>query len=154
LTQRKAEDAVTELAEPDAGHCLNCGRALHGAFCATCGQRSVPSDPTLSELAGDAWHELSGYDGRIASTFRSLFRPGKLTLEYLQGRRARYLPPVRLYLIVSVIYFLVAAAAPESAGGLRTGVQQEEMLTEEDRAGRRSHCRVAVVPAAHAAIDE
>ena len=82
-------------------------------FCGACGQRSVPANPTVSELAGDAWQELSGYDGRIAATFRGLLHPGRLTLEYLQGRRARYLPPIRLYLIASVTYFLLAAAAPD-----------------------------------------
>jgi hypothetical protein len=105
----------------DDRRCLNCGAALHGAFCGACGQRSVPADPTVSELAGDAWQELSGYDGRVAATFRGLLHPGRLTLEYLQGRRARYLSPVRLYLTVSVIYFLIAATAPQIAGGLRIG---------------------------------
>ena len=65
----------------------------------------------MSELAGDAWQELSGYDGRIAATFRALLHPGRLTIDYLQGRRARYLPPVRLYLIASVVYFVLSAAA-------------------------------------------
>ena len=99
----------------------------------------MPANPTVSELTGDAWRELSGYDGRIAATFRALLHPGKLTLEYLQGRRARYLSPMRLYLAVSVIYFLIAAAAPETGGGLRVGVTQtgrdsSAVLTEEDRA--------------------
>ena len=91
--------------------CLNCGAELRGAFC---GLRPafVPANPTVSELAGDAWQELSGYDGRIAATFRDLLHPGRLTIDYLQGRRARYLSPVRLYLTVSVIYFLIAASAP------------------------------------------
>lgn len=112
--------------------CLNCGAPLTGAFCAACGQRSVPANPTVRELAGDTWSELTGYDGRIASTFRALLQPGRLTTEYIQGRRARYLPPVRLYLIVSVLYFLVSAAAPatetrsgderDGTGGLRIGV--------------------------------
>ena len=120
------------------GSCLNCGEPLHGSFCAACGQRSVPANPTVSELAGDAWQELSGYDGRIAATFRGLLHPGKLTLEYLQGRRARYLPPVRLYLTVSVIYFLIAATAPQIAGGLRigftnTGGKGVKVLTESER---------------------
>jgi hypothetical protein len=119
--------------------CLNCGAALTGAFCGACGQRSVPANPTVSELAGDAWQELSGYDGRIAATFRGLLHPGRLTVDYLQGRRARYLSPVRLYLTVSVIYFLIAAAAPQIAGGLRIGFTNTErngsqMLTEQDRA--------------------
>lgn len=112
--------------------CLNCGAALHGSFCSACGQRSVPSDPTVAEVAGDAWQELSGYDGRIAATIRGLLRPGYLTREYVAGRRARYLSPVRLYLIVSVIYFLAASSAPASMstrsgrvaapGGLQIGV--------------------------------
>lgn len=124
--------------------CLNCGAELHGAFCASCGQRSVPANPTVSELAGDAWQELSGYDGRIAATFRGLLTPGHLTIDYLQGRRARYLPPIRLYLIVSVIYFVAAASAPQIAGpnaditgpaGMRIQLtDRATVLTAEDRA--------------------
>jgi hypothetical protein len=131
---------------PDAGRCLNCGADMHGAFCAACGQRSVPADPTVAELAGDAWHELTGYDGRIAATFRGLLHPGRLTLEYLAGHRARYLSPVRVYLTLSVIYFLIAAAAPvdpssrpgqlQGPGQLRLGVwtTDETQMTAEERA--------------------
>lgn len=63
--------------------CLNCGADLNGAFCGSCGQRSVPADPTVAELAGDAWQELSGYDGRIVATFRNLFRPAGIGFAYL-----------------------------------------------------------------------
>jgi len=63
---------VTDL--PDAGRCLNCGAPLHGTFCAACGQRAVPRHPTVRELGGDAWHELSGYGGRIMATIRGLGR--------------------------------------------------------------------------------
>jgi hypothetical protein len=125
---------------------LNCGAALHGSFCSACGQRAVPVNPTVSELAGDAWHELSGYDGRIAATIRGLFRPGFLTREYIAGRRARYLSPVRLYLIVSVMYFVVAAAAPANVstrpselnmpGGVKIGFSRTDKgmdLTDEER---------------------
>lgn len=149
-----------ELAHPDTGRlredasagqgrCLNCGADLDGAFCGACGQRSVPADPTVMELAGDAWHELSGYDGRIAETFRHLLHPGRLTVDYIAGRRARYLSPVRLYFTVSVIYFLLAAAAPQIStrrdgtitgpAGMQIGITNatrngSQILTEEDRA--------------------
>lgn len=94
-------------------NCLNCGEALHGSFCGWCGQRAIPPYPTMREMVGDAWQELSGYDGRFARTFRMLVgRPGAMTREILEGRRARYISPVRLYLVASVAYFLVAAAAP------------------------------------------
>lgn len=127
--------------------CLNCGAPLHGAFCAACGQRAVPPNPTVRELAGDAWHELSGYDGRIMSTIRGLARPGFLTREYLEGRRAHYLPPVRVYLTVSVIYFVIAASAPalgsrgpgeiSGPGNMRIGITDTGgavEMTAEDRA--------------------
>ena len=127
--------------------CLNCGAALHGSFCSACGQRSVPPDPSVAEVAGDAWQELSGYDGRIAATIRGLLRPGYLTREYVAGRRARYLSPVRLYLIVSVIYFVAASSTPpsmstrsgqvEAPGGLQIGVTRStngDELSADERA--------------------
>jgi hypothetical protein len=142
-----------------ATRCLNCQAELHGTFCAACGQRSVPANPTVRELAGDAWHELTGYDGRVATTFRDLLHPGRLTIEYLQGRRARYLSPVRLYLIASVVYFLVAAVAPadpgqspaeiRGPGGLRIGVwddQRNAALSEEERAAMRAEIAEEVWP--------
>jgi hypothetical protein len=115
-----------------------------GRFCAACGQRALPPHPTIAELAGDAWSELSGYDGRIAATFRGLLKPGMLTRRYIEGQRARYLSPVRLYLFVSLVYFLVASAAPslDSSGrqtigsGVRfgvTGTKPGEMVTPEER---------------------
>jgi hypothetical protein len=139
--------------------CLNCQAELHGAFCAACGQRSVPPNPTIRELTGDAWHELTGYDGRIAATFRDLLHPGRLTIEYLQGRRARYLSPVRLYLIASVTYFVVSAAAPadlarspaelRGPAGLRIGVWEDSRsasLTEAERAELKAEIAAAPFP--------
>ena len=127
--------------------CLNCGASLSGSFCSACGQRAVPADPSVAELAGDAWQELSGYDGRIAATASGLVRPGYLTREYVAGRRARYLSPVRLYLIVSVVYFLVASATPatmsgqsgeiRAPGGIQigvTGAPNGAVLSSEERA--------------------
>lgn len=96
-----------------AKNCLNCGAALFGSFCSECGQRDIPPYPSTRELAVDAFTEFSGWDGRLASTFRALVqRPGMLTLEFLEGRRVRYISPLRLYLTTSLVYFLLAAAAP------------------------------------------
>lgn len=93
--------------------CLNCGSALAGPFCARCGQRNIPAYPTIREFAGDAWQELSGWDGRFNRTVRTLLlHPGKLTRETLSGRRNRYITPLRLYLSASLVYFLIATAAP------------------------------------------
>ena len=96
------------------GACLNCGTLLTGPFCSACGQRDIPPYPSVRELAVDAFWELSGWDGRFAVTVRALLRhPGLLTREFLEGRRARYISPLRLYLMASLAYFVLAAAAPE-----------------------------------------
>ncbi|HEV8445893.1 MAG TPA: DUF3667 domain-containing protein [Gemmatimonadaceae bacterium] len=95
--------------------CLNCGEPLHGAFCSNCGQRAVPPRPSLRELLGEAFAEFSGWDGKLAATLRLLVtRPGQLTVDFLDGKRARYITPLRLYLSVSLVYFLLSAAAPSS----------------------------------------
>ncbi len=101
--------------------CLNCGEPLLGAFCSACGQRAVPPRPTFRELLGEAFAEFSGWDGKLAATLRLLItRPGRLTIDFLEGRRARYITPLRLYLSVSLVYFLLSAAAPAgvAAGSL------------------------------------
>ena len=119
------------LLEGHSALCLNCGASLSGLFCASCGQRDLPPYPSVRELAVDAVSEFSGWDGRLASTLRALIqRPGKLTHEFLEGRRVRYISPLRLYLMASLVYFLIAAAAPNlrigsgkvSVGGINVGV--------------------------------
>lgn len=105
------------LAERHSPNCLNCGAPLNGAFCSQCGQRDIPPYPSVRELVIDAFWELSGWDGRFASTVRALVsRPGMLTREFLEGRRARYLSPLRLYLLASLLYFVIAAAVPDISG--------------------------------------
>jgi hypothetical protein len=95
--------------------CLNCGAELRGRFCSACGQRDVPPAPTLREMIGEAWQEFTVLDKRLLATLGMLLRhPGALTLEVLAGRRQRYIKPLRLYLIVSVLFFLAAAFAPPS----------------------------------------
>ena len=99
---------------PDpTGPCLNCGTELRGPYCGACGQRAAPPFPTLREMLVDAWHELTIFDDRLLRTLSLLLRrPGTLTLDFLAGRRTAYVPPLRLYLIASVVYFLVAAFTP------------------------------------------
>jgi hypothetical protein len=104
--------AVTSPSE-----CLNCGAPLAGEYCAVCGQKLASPNPTLHELLHEFTHELLHVDVMI---FRSvgllLLLPGLLTREYVVGRRTRYVPPLRLYLVFSVLYFAVAAIAPPTGG--------------------------------------
>jgi len=90
--------------------CANCGASLTGRFCAQCGQERRPTDPTLSDLGRELAREILDVDGRVVGTLLKLFlAPGRLTNEYLAGRRAAWLPPVRLYLVVSLVYFALTS---------------------------------------------
>lgn len=98
-----------ELAHPQhdgPAHCLNCNAAVSGNYCHNCGQETRTHAPSFMEFA----HEFIGHyvalEGRLWGTFtRLLFRPGALTLEYLAGRRKRYVEPLRLYLTLSILFF-------------------------------------------------
>lgn len=121
----------TAVALPE---CPNCGRALDGTYCAGCGQKVAPVNPTVSDVLHEFIHEALNIDGKTFRSARLLFaKPGFLAREQFEGRRARYVSPARLYLIFSVMYFAVAAVAPPSSqgrGGVRvsvTGADEAEL---------------------------
>jgi hypothetical protein len=71
---------------------------------------------TLGALLHDGWHVLTHLDGRFWGTMALLLlRPGRLTVEYFAARRARYVPPVRLYLVLSIVMFALASATSHVA---------------------------------------
>lgn len=93
-------------AQPGAA-CSNCGAELTGPYCSSCGQKTPHSNLTVREFVHEATAELTQLDGKVPRTLRTLLlQPGRLTLDFLAGRRARWLAPLRLYLICSVAYFL------------------------------------------------
>ena len=93
--------------------CLNCGSSLGGQYCGNCGQRARSRLISLWELVREAFGDLLELDSRLWQTLGPLIvRPGKLTRDYLLGRRARFMPPFRTYLVLSVVFFLVAFFDP------------------------------------------
>jgi len=93
--------------------CLNCGTSLGGQYCGNCGQRARSRLISLWELIREAFGDLFELDSRLWHTLVPLIiRPGKLTRDYLLGRRARFMPPFRTYLVLSVVFFLVAFFDP------------------------------------------
>lgn len=105
-------------ATSDPAVCHNCRAALHGPFCAQCGQEALPLNPRLRDVLREFVHELADMDGRVFGSVRKLFlAPGFLTREQFEGRRTPWLSPVRLYLIFSVAYFAISSIA--GPGGIR-----------------------------------
>jgi Protein of unknown function (DUF3667) len=106
----QAAAITAPAAPPAAAHCKNCGAALLGRFCIDCGQGAEVHVPTTGELVHEAMEGLTHADSRLWRTLVNLwFKPGKLTNEFIAGRRTAYVPPFRLYLILSVIFFLLAS---------------------------------------------
>ncbi|MFH1845314.1 MAG: DUF3667 domain-containing protein [bacterium] len=101
--------------------CLNCGEQLTGDYCARCGQPATDIDQSFSSLVGDFFNHGLTLDSRLWQTVRHLMlKPGLLTVEYLAGRRACYFTPIRLYLMLSVVFF--SAMAIPGAVRVKTGM--------------------------------
>jgi hypothetical protein len=89
------------------GSCANCGAELPGAYCAACGQKRLgEADRRFSHLLRQFVETATDLDGRFWGTVRSLlFRPGQLSRDYLAGRRARWMSPIALFLLINLVYF-------------------------------------------------
>jgi len=100
--------AAKKLAGSD--QCLNCGTELKGPFCYFCGQPDRNFMRFFPVLLRDFMEDLLDLDSRFVRTMKPLlFKPGRLTRDYMQGRRFRYAPPMRLYIFSSILFFLLAA---------------------------------------------
>ncbi len=91
--------------------CRNCGRERIGPYCSHCGQEHIEDQRPGRRLLREWFRDEFQFNSRVTRTVVPLlFRPGALTLEYLAGRRQRYLPPLRMYVFISVAMFALLAA--------------------------------------------
>lgn len=110
LTARVVEPAAGEGGSGDHGHthggaCLNCGTALIGSHCHACGQ-AAHVHKTLGAFFHDLLRGVFHFEGKIWRTLPLLaWRPGKLTREYIDGRRASYIGPIALFLFCLFLMF-------------------------------------------------
>ena len=90
-------------------HCLNCGASVKGAFCHQCGQRIRDnSDRSLRRLLGEVLGNIFFFDNRFFISVWYLIRfPGRMTVEFLEGKRKKFISPVTLFLFLNLIYFFV-----------------------------------------------
>jgi len=123
----------------NAAKCHNCGAPVIGPFCAACGQERNTHRRSVRILLGDLISEIASFDSRILRTALALvLEPGELPLAFREGRPRRYVPALRLYLFVSLIFFLVLSAA-----GI--ALLQLELVNSESRMFADSHHNVFVV---------
>ena len=111
--------------------CLNCGTPLKGPFCYYCGQPDRNFMRFFPVLLREFLEDFLELDSRFVRTMKPLlFKPGRLTRDYLEGRRFRYTPPMRLYLFSSIAFFLLAAMM--SANAVNIGARINPVTGEPD----------------------
>jgi hypothetical protein len=99
---------VSHAPERMEKNCLNCGTTVIGRFCHICGQENTEPKETVWQLISHFFNDITHFDGKFFATLKDLlFKPGFLSKEYMNGRRASYLNPVRMYVFTSAIFFLI-----------------------------------------------
>jgi hypothetical protein len=90
-----------------AAECKNCGAVLTGRFCSACGQSADVRIPSFGRMLANACDDVFDLDSRLWRSVACLWMPGRLTSRFLEGRRAAYTPPFRMYVVASVAFFLI-----------------------------------------------
>ncbi len=106
-------DALAPVADAHSLVCKNCSRPLLGQYCRACGQRDTHKMISLWQLIREFLGDAFELDSRFWRTVIPLLtRPGHLTGEYLRGRRVHYMPPLRMYLVITLALFFMIATVP------------------------------------------
>ncbi len=113
--------------------CLNCGAEVSLRYCPACGQQNIEPKLSLADLIQDLIHDLTHFDGKFFSTVKLLIKkPGFLTTEFIEGKRASYLHPVRMYVFTSALFFFLFysffVTVPEKKSDFVNAMSKEELF--------------------------
>jgi hypothetical protein len=135
---------------PPPTHCENCGAQLQGHWCAQCGQPAVDYRRSFGRVFVDVLDEFLNWDSKVFKTIALLIvKPWRLTNEFLAGHRVRYVHPLRLYLLASILFFFAVSY------GAKTIPVQPVSLSPEQREKIRSDLQSEnVSPEARAKVEE
>lgn len=99
----------------EENNCLNCGTILEGHYCHNCGQENLQIKENFGHMMNHTISDYFHFDHLFFHTLKPLlFKPGYLTNEYMAGRRAQYLHPVKMYIFISIVYFLLLFQSGQS----------------------------------------
>jgi hypothetical protein len=102
---------------PPLTHCENCGAPLSGPYCGQCGQPAIDYRRSFGHVLVDVLNEFLNWDSKFFATIALLIvKPWRLTNEFVAGHRVRYVHPLRLYLLASILFFF---AVNYGAKGIR-----------------------------------
>jgi len=129
----KQESVAPPLVE--AVSCLSCGAALGSIFCPNCGQKNDDLRRSSFLLARDFLKDTFGFDSRMWRTLGLLaIAPGAVASNYAAGKRSQYTPPIRLFLVVSFLFFLILSMTNTMIAAIDVAATKEntvEISTKE-----------------------
>src|SRR5438034_6899626 len=100
---------------PPFTHCENCGAFLSGRFCWQCGQAAIDYRRSFRHVIVDVLDSFLNWDSKFFATIALLIvKPWRLTNDFLAGKRVRYVHPLRLYLLASILFFFAANYSAKS----------------------------------------
>lgn len=115
--------------------CLNCGTLVQGRFCHVCGQENIIPKETFFSLVKHFVYDILHFDSKFFDTIKYvLFRPGYLSKLYVDGKRASFLHPIRMYLFTSAVFFLVFFSIEKSESGFFNFDNTNTTISKEARA--------------------
>lgn len=119
---------VPERKEKD---CLNCGTTVVGKYCHVCGQENVVPRETFWSMFIHFFYDITHFDSKFFETVKDLIiRPGFLSREFIKGKRASYLHPIRMYVFTSAIFFLIFFSFFKPADAIKTNIDLPIPITE------------------------
>jgi hypothetical protein len=134
IFRRKTAVPVKSGAHHEPGPCLNCVAYLSkdDLYCSHCGQKRLErEDMSFRHLIGDSFLDYFHFDSKFFRTiFPLLFKPGWLTLEYMRGKRRSFVEPFKLFLVISVIYFLLLPFGKEPEAEKKDPVISDSSLLQ------------------------
>jgi len=123
---------LSHLKERQEKTCLNCNAVVLGRFCHVCGQENIEPREKFSHMLAHFVFDLFHFDGKFFSTMRALLlKPGFLSQEHLNGRRADYLHPIRLYIFTSAFFFLFYFSVNSNTGEIKMNKSSNDTTYNE-----------------------
>ncbi|MEL7109664.1 MAG: DUF3667 domain-containing protein [Pseudomonadota bacterium] len=134
--------------------CRNCGEIVTQRYCTNCGQLAASFHRPIVDLIGETIGDTFTWDGRIARTLPVLlFRPGRLTKNYTEGKRARYVPPFRLFLLASLLFYLILFAIVPPGQYMNVDEETRAEITQGIVDGRTDQAAQAIQESTRERLD-
>jgi len=92
------------MSNTDIKFCSNCDESINDKYCSVCGQKIKDYEPSFNNFILALWDDFVSVDAKLLNTLKALLKPGRLTLDWINGKQQRYVHPIRLYIVLTILY--------------------------------------------------